>query len=123
HGSDGVTYHVVDELLTSGPFHVAMSINPVDDAPVAGDDSYVVDPNATLVVDAAHGVLANDTDVDSTTLTAALVTAPSHGTLTLNVNGSFSYTPDADYHGIDSFVYIASDGLLPAQATTCIIVN
>src|SRR5262249_11848300 len=55
------------------------------------------------------GVLANDTDVDGDRLTAVLVLGPSHGTLTLNSDGSFTYTPNADYNGLDGFVYQASD--------------
>jgi VCBS repeat-containing protein len=55
-------------------------------------------------------VLANDTDADGDSLTAVLVAGPSHGTLTLNADGSYSYKPDADYHGPDSFTYKANDG-------------
>ena len=61
---------------------------------------------------AAPGVLANDTDPDGDPLTAVLVTGPSHGTLTLNANGSFTYTPAANFTGTDSFTYRASDGTL-----------
>src|SRR5207302_1570691 len=59
---------------------------------------------------AATGVLANDSDVDGDTLTAAVATNPTHGTLALNANGSFTYTPAANYNGADSFTYTASDG-------------
>ena len=55
-------------------------------------------------------MLANDTDVDGDTLTAVLVTGPAHGTLTLNADGSFTYTPTANYNGTDSFTYKANDG-------------
>ena len=55
-------------------------------------------------------MLGNDTDVDGNTLTAALVSGPAHGTLTLNANGSFTYTPAANYNGSDSFTYRANDG-------------
>ena len=55
-------------------------------------------------------MLANDTDVDGDALTAVLVTGPAHGTLTLNADGSFTYTPDANYNGADSFTYSANDG-------------
>src|SRR5207249_501527 len=51
-----------------------------------------------------------DTDVDGDTLTAVLVTGPTHGTLSLSANGSFTYTPAANYNGSDSFTYKASDG-------------
>ena len=63
----------------------------------------------------APGVLGNDSDPDGDPLTAVLVTGPSHGSLTLNANGSFSYTPAADFAGSDSFTYRASDGTLYFQ--------
>ena len=55
------------------------------------------------------GVLGNDTDVDGNTLTVAVprpVTAPEHGSLTLNSDGTFTYTPFANFHGTDSFTYL-----------------
>ncbi len=69
-------------------------------------------------------MLGNDADVDSPTLTAAVVTGPAHGTLTLNANGSFVYTPTANFNGSDSFTYTASDGLANSNvATATITVN
>jgi hypothetical protein len=123
-GSDSFSYQVSDGWLSSDPANVTITIAAVDDAPSANDDSYIVDPVAdgTLQVP-APGVLGNDTDVDSPSLEAQLVSGPSHGTLTLNSDGSFTYTPDADFHGIDSFVYIATDGDRSGQATTCVISN
>ena len=58
---------------------------------------------------AAPGVLANDTDADGDLLTAALVTGPAHGAVTLNANGSFIYTPAAGFVGTDTFTYVAND--------------
>ena len=55
-------------------------------------------------------MLATTRDVEGSTLTAVLVTGPAHGTLTLNANGSFTYTPDANFNGSDSFTYKANDG-------------
>ena len=76
--------------------------------PVAEPDSYVVDEDSVLVVDdPALGVLGNDTG--GTDLEASLDSGPSHGTLTLNANGTFIYTPDQDYARIDGFTYIATD--------------
>jgi VCBS repeat-containing protein len=63
-------------------------------------------------------VLANDADVDGNPLTAILVSGPSHGTLTLNANGSFSYTPEADYNGPDGFSYKSTDGIGESNDTT-----
>lgn len=90
-------------------------------APTATDDSYSTIQNTTLNV-AAPGVLGNDTDPKQTGLTAALVSSPSHGTLTLNSDGSFSYTPAADYQGTDSFTYKANNGTDSNVATVSIFV-
>jgi VCBS repeat-containing protein len=62
--------------------------------------------------------LGNDTDPDGDPLTAVLVTGPSHGSLTVNANGSFSYTPGANYAGSDAFSYRASDGPLTSNVAT-----
>lgn len=48
-------------------------------------------------------------DIDSPVLTAQIVTGPAHGTLTQNLDGSYSYTPDANYNGTDSFTYKVND--------------
>ena len=71
----------------------------------------------------APGVLENDSDADGVPLTAILVTGPSHGTLTLNGNGSFSYTPTANYNGSDSFTYKANDGSLDSNVATVSITS
>jgi len=76
---------------------------------VANNDSYTADEDTALNV-AAPGVLGNDTDTDGDSLTAIWVSGPSNGTLTLNTDGSFSYTPNANYAGPDTFTYTASDG-------------
>jgi VCBS repeat-containing protein len=116
-GDDSFTYRANDGDLDSGVATVSLTINPVNDAPVAAGDSYTLNEDTTLTVPAA-GVLANDTDVDSATLTAALVSGAAHGTVTLNANGSFTYTPNANFFGADSFTYKASDGALDSTATT-----
>jgi VCBS repeat-containing protein len=63
-------------------------------------------------------VLANDTDADGDNLTAVLVSGPSHGTLTLNADGSFNYTPDANFNGSDSFSYKANEGVADSNVVT-----
>src|SRR5262249_52657126 len=71
--------------------------------------SYSTAFNIALTV-AAPGVLGNDNDPDGDTLTAAVTTGPTHGSLTLNADGSFTYTPNATFSGTDSFRYTANDG-------------
>src|SRR5881394_275182 len=108
-GTDSFTYKANDGQADSSIATVNINIGGVNDAPVALNDSYTTAENTTLNV-AALGVLANDTDVDGDTLSAVLVSQPAHGTLTLNSNGGFSYTPAAAYNGTDSFTYKANDG-------------
>ena len=77
--------------------------------PVAANDAFVTPEDAVLVV-AAPGVLGNDTDADlADTRTAILVTGPSQGVLAFNADGSFTYTPGANFHGADSFTYKVRD--------------
>ena len=130
HGSDSFAYVVnminattLALLDTSAPATVDITVNPVNDAPVAVDDAYSVDQNTALNV-AAAGVLANDTDVDSDPMTAILAAGPANGTVTLNADGSFSYTPVTNFVGTDSFTYQANDGTASGNiATVTITVN
>ena len=85
------------------------------------DDAYSVVGGQTLTVDAAAGVLDNDTDDDGDALTAVGPVGPAHGQLTLNADGSFTYTPDAGYTGADSFTYRADDGLAQSPPATVTI--
>jgi len=77
--------------------------------PVAVDDYYSTDEDIPLVV-SAPGVLSNDSDADSDPLTIPSGTAPGHGTLVLLTSGGFTYTPDPNFNGPDSFTYNISDG-------------
>ena len=117
HGADSFTYRASDGAANSGVATVDLTVSPVDDTPVATNDTYVVAENGTLLVGAA-GVLGNDSDADGDALTAALVAGPAQGTLVLNADGSFGYTPDAGYSGNDSFTYQASDGALASNTAT-----
>ena len=85
--------------------------------PVGVADSYSGPQDANLV-EAAPGILENDTDADGDALTATKVGDPAHGTVVLNANGSFTYAPSAGYVGRDSFTYTASDGVASSSTTT-----
>jgi VCBS repeat-containing protein len=117
------TYVAVDSQgLSSSVATVWLTVNPVNDAPVAQGETYTVNSTATLNINPA-GVLANDSDIDSPNLSAAVVTSVAHGTLSLNADGSFSYRPDAGFSGTDQFTYRASDGSLNATATVSLVVT
>jgi VCBS repeat-containing protein len=118
-GSDSFTYKANDGTTNSNVATVTITVNAVN-APVAVNDAYSTAQNTTLNV-AAPEVLGNDSDVDSQSLTAALVSGPAHGALTLNANGSFSYTPAASYSGLDSFTYKANDGAADSNVATMTI--
>lgn len=95
-GGDGLTNDVV--------------LEPVNSIPAAVADEYVLDEDTLLTV-ATPGVLANDTDPEGDPLTATLVQLPAHGTVTLHPDGSFTYTPNADFSGVDdALVYRIDDG-------------
>ena len=73
---------------------------------------YGTTEDTALTVPVGSGVLVGDTNGGSGTLTAVRTggNGPSHGSVTLNANGSFTYTPAADYSGVDSFTYRAYNG-------------
>ncbi len=102
--------------------NVAVLLNntTTNQAPTAAGDAYTTAEDTALTV-AAPGVLGNDSDPDGNPLTAVLESGPSHGTLTLNANGSFTYTPAANYNGPDSFTYRASDATLTSNLATVTI--
>jgi hypothetical protein len=88
-------------------------------APTASDDTYTTPEDTELVV-AAPGVVANDGDAESDPLAVALDSGPSHGALILNTDGSFSYDPALDYHGVDTFTYAVSDTIFTAAAAVTV---
>jgi uncharacterized repeat protein (TIGR01451 family) len=89
-------------------------------APVAVNDGYQTTTDNPLTV-AAPGVLANDTDANGDTLTAVRDTEPLTGTLTLNADGSFVYTPAPGIEGVVTFTYHASDGTADSNVATVTI--
>ncbi len=90
--------------------------------PVANDDSFTLDADTTFT-SSAPGVLANDSDADGNSLSVSLLSTVSNGSLTLNDNGSFSYTPTPGFRGTDSFTYAASDGTATDNAAVTLTVN
>lgn len=108
-GLDTFTYRVNDGEADSNISTVTINITSVGDVPVAHDNVYDTDENVTLTVNAALGVLANDTDDDGDVLKATVLDEPDDGDLTLNQNGSFTYIPDDSFKGTDTFTYTVTD--------------
>jgi len=109
--TDTFEYTLTQGALTATA-EVTVTINPVNNAPAAADDEYDASHGATLTVTSANGVLINDTDPEGSGLSAVKASDPTHGTLTLNANGSFTYTNDGASENavVDSFTYTANDG-------------
>ncbi|MBK7003103.1 MAG: tandem-95 repeat protein [Rhodoferax sp.] len=106
-GADRFTYTASDGELTSNPATVNLTITPVNDAPTANPLQASLAEDASVVLNLLE--VASDTDGDALTLST---TTPQSGALTKNANGSYSYTPSANFNGTDSFTYTASDGKL-----------
>lgn len=107
-GTDSFIYQITDDKGLVAQAEVSLTVLAVNDIPLALDDSYNLTANTGLSVD-SPGVLVNDLDLDSALLQVRQVTAPAHGQLQLSQDGAFSYTPEQDYSGEDSFVYQVTD--------------
>ncbi|MES2205595.1 MAG: tandem-95 repeat protein [Pseudomonadota bacterium] len=116
-GTDNFTYQVNDGSLNSNVAIVTITVKPVNDAPVA--QSSQLSTNEDTPLSFTLGTLISD--VDSSTLSTLIVSNPTHGKLVQNANGTYTYTPDKDWNGIDSFTYKANDGALDSNVTTMTI--
>jgi len=125
--SDSFVYEVCDDgaPVLCDTATVSITVNPVNDPPVAVDDSATVVQGASVSVldSSATSLLANDTDPDSTNLsvTTTPVSGPSHGSVTLNSDGTFTYTNDGTDNTSDSFVYEVCDDGSPALCDTATV--
>jgi N-acetylneuraminic acid mutarotase len=109
-GTDEFTYRADDAQATSNLATVSIAVNEISNsAPTAVDDSYEVQQDELLIV-VAPGVLANDSDPDGDPLTVMLAAGPGNGSVTVNVDGSFTYMPDSGFVGADTFTYTVDDG-------------
>ena len=110
-GADSFDYVANDATENSAVVTVTLTVGDAPNVPpVAVADEYSTDFETPLVVEVASGVLSNDTDGDvGDVLSAVLDSDVSNGTLTLESDGSFTYTPEAGFSGADSFDYVAND--------------
>ncbi|WMO16971.1 tandem-95 repeat protein [Vibrio alginolyticus] len=118
HGTDSFTY-----IVTSGGVSESTTVNvdvtPVNDAPVAKDDTAITDEDTPVTID----VLPNDTDIDGDTLSIQSASVPSdQGTVEI-VDGKLVFTPAENFHGDAEITYTVTDGALTDQATVNVTVN
>lgn len=106
-GTDAFGYKVTNGAQESAVATVTLTV--LATAPTAAGESHSLAENTVLTV-SAPGVLGNDTDPGGKPLTAVLLGAPQNGTVVLQANGGFTYTPRANFYGADGFTYQASNG-------------
>ncbi|MEA2887182.1 MAG: large repetitive protein [Bradyrhizobium sp.] len=118
-GSATITVHAHDSGGTAGggidnsaDQSFTVTINPTNDAPVAANGAASGSEDHVI-----NGALAAG-DIDSAALTYSAVSQPAHGSVTVHTDGTFSYTPNADFNGTDSFSFKANDGMLDSNAAT-----
>jgi VCBS repeat-containing protein len=111
-GSDSFTFKANDGQADSNVATVSITVTPVNDPPVAANGTATT-PEDTLLIGSVSA-----TDVDSSNLTYSLVAGAAHGTVTVNSNGSYAYTPAANYNGPDSFTFKANDGQADSNVAT-----
>src|SRR5436190_20823221 len=114
-GTDSFMYSALDG--TGHSQLAAVTLRVGNSPPVAQNDSYTLNEDEPLTIPAS-GVLGNDSDPDGDPLTAALVSGPLHGSLTLNADGSFTYTPEANFNGLDGLSYMMQDASAQSSVTT-----
>lgn len=123
-GTNYITYTVVvtnsDGSSTTETAIVTINVLPVNDSPVAVDDMATIGEGRTLY---GTSLLANDSDPDGNILTinTIQVSGPSHGTLLINPNGTYVYTPDMHYIGTDVFTYQVCDNGMPSLCATATV--
>jgi len=110
---DGNNLYEVEVLATDGLADdnklLQISVSDKNDAPTVNSDSIELDQNTSVAVP-APGLLSNDSDQDLDPLSVSVGSGPTNGSLILGVDGSFTYTPDDNFVGIDTFTYEVSDG-------------
>ena len=106
-GTETFQYRIDDGTGLSNTVAVTLVVNS---PPVANDDQFTVNEDASLLTGAGAGVTQNDVDAESDPLLVTLLTEPQFGTLSLSDAGAVTYSANPDYFGDDSFTYRLSDG-------------
>ncbi|TQI70620.1 gliding motility-associated-like protein [Gramella sp. Hel_I_59] len=105
-GTDSFDYTIRDEDGLTDTATVTVTVNPVNDDPIAVDDSATTDQDTAVTI----SVLDNDSDIDGGDLVVTETTTPEYGEVVININGTITYTPKDSFTGVDTFEYSISDG-------------
>ncbi len=105
---------------TSEPGQFAITVDSVNDAPIANNDNYETSQGDTLKV-IGKGLQTNDFDVDNARVMTFLDQAPTHGRVWIRVDGTFSHSPESGFLGNDFFTYHLNDGLLDSNIANVMI--
>ncbi|MCL4744531.1 MAG: tandem-95 repeat protein [Burkholderiaceae bacterium] len=116
-GNDVFGYRASDGSLSTTAL-VSVVVAAVNEAPIAQGATITVAEDASR-----SGTLPVAVDPDGDALTYALASAAQHGVAAVGTNGTYTYTPRANYNGNDSFVYRVSDGILSSSATIAVNVT
>ncbi len=128
-GPDSFTWEVSDGTVSTAAT-VIITVTPINDAPITSFDVFSVNEDEALSVTITRHILRNDSDLHdgapgetNTPLTAVPVIVPQHATsFALNANGTFTYTPRPDFHGLDGFTYRAVDALGAQSETETVLI-
>jgi|GEM_PF-4639371 len=110
-GNDSFTYQIEDDFQGLAQAQVTLQVNPVNDNPIANTDTFTVNED-TILTQPANSLTSNDSDIDGNTVSVSTLPAqaPGSGVVVINSNGGFTYTPNSNFNGADSFVYTLQDG-------------
>ncbi len=112
-GADSFSFKANDGNLDSNISTVSITVNPVNDAPIANNQSVAVDE------DLGGLITLTASDIDSPVLRYSIVSNPSHGVVSITSGSpNISYKPNAYYYGPDSFTFKANDGSLDSNTAT-----
>ncbi|MGR2802824.1 tandem-95 repeat protein [Vibrio harveyi] len=117
-GDATISYTISDGQLTDDAT-VAVTVNPVNDAPVAVDDTGATDEDTAVTID----VLANDSDPENDTLTITAASVPAEQGTVAIVDGKLVFTPAENFNGDATISYTISDGQLTDDSTVAVTVN
>lgn len=119
-GIDSIYYKLYNKVTDHcTEAYVIITVNPVNNAPVANPDNVATDEDTDILID----VKDNDTDIDGDDLNVTIVPGkePQHGDVIVNANGTVTYTPDENYYGTDNFIYELCDNVSPSKCDTAIV--